>query len=117
MKQLLRRAVLLILVLCLLTCAAGGAFAAFSDVSADDYFAEAVDWAVNRWITTGVTAAEFQPHRACSRAEAVTFLWRYDRTPHYGRQTLFTDLKAGAYYEKAVCWAVEEGIEIGRAHV
>lgn len=113
MKQLLRRAVLLILVLCLLTCAAGGAFAVFSDVSAGDYFAEAVDWAVQRGITTGVTATEFQPHRACSRAEAVTFLWRYDRTPHYGRQTLFTDLKAGGYYEKAVCWAVEEGIVKG----
>ena len=55
---------------------AAAAKAAFTDVSADAYYAPAVDWAVEKGVTTGTSATTFSPDAACTRAQIVTFLYR-----------------------------------------
>lgn len=49
---------------------------AFTDVSKQDYFYDAVNWAVEKEITSGVSKDAFAPERDCTRADFVTFLWR-----------------------------------------
>ena len=49
----------------------------FTDVSADAYYAKAVAWAVENGITTGTGFGVFSPDAACTRAQIVTFLYRY----------------------------------------
>ena len=48
----------------------------FADVNPNSYYADAVDWAVSRGVTNGKTSTEFAPNDPCTRAEAVTFLFR-----------------------------------------
>lgn len=55
----------------------GGASTSFSDVSKDAAYAMAVDWAVEKEITNGTSASTFSPNDTCTRAQIVTFLWRY----------------------------------------
>ena len=87
---------------------------AFSDVSADAYYADAVDWAVENGITGGTTATTFSPNSGCTRAQAVTFLWRAAGSPApKSSVNPFTDVAADAYYTNAVLWAVENGITKG----
>lgn len=86
----------------------------FSDVQAGAYYKPAVDWAVEKNITSGKTASLFAPDEACTRAQAVTFLWRAAGSPEpTSSENKFTDVKADAYYYKAVLWAVEKGITSG----
>lgn len=86
----------------------------FSDVFEGEYYADAVQWAVENGITSGTDATHFSPGAGCTRAQAVTFLWRAAGEPEpKGTAARFTDVKAGAYYEKAVRWAVEQGITSG----
>lgn len=87
--------------------------AGFSDVPSGAYYAEAVRWAVDRSITQGVTSTSFKPNGICSRAEAVTFLWRFDYMPHFGKDLSFTDVPSGSYYYDAVRWAVDRSITAG----
>ena len=86
----------------------------FKDVDEGAYYYKAVLWAVETGITTGTGKTAFRPNKTCTRAEAVTFLYRYAGSP--GVQTgscAFTDVTEGAYYYKAVLWAVETGITAG----
>ncbi len=86
----------------------------FIDVKLGSYYYDAVQWAVENNITSGVDSVHFGPSQSCTRAQAVTFLWRAAGEPDpQGAAAGFTDVKAGAYYEKAVQWAVEEGITAG----
>ncbi len=86
----------------------------FTDVKNSEYFYDAVQWAVEKGITSGTDKTHFSPNQSCTRAQAVTFLWRAAGLPEpAGTGTAFTDVKAGAYYEKAVQWAVEQGITAG----
>ncbi len=86
----------------------------FLDVSTQDYFFDAVQWAVQSDITQGMTERTFAPEGACTRAQAVTFLWRAAGKPVPGSQTMpFTDVAPDAYYHDAVLWAVEQGIAMG----
>ncbi len=83
----------------------------FSDVASGAYYKPAVDWAVEKNITSGKTASLFAPEEACTRAQAVTFLWRAAGSPEpTSSVNKFNDVKANAYYYKAVLWAVEKGI-------
>ena len=94
------------------TPAAGGS--SFSDVPAGAYYKSAVDWAVEKKITSGKTATLFAPDDSCTRAQAVTFLWRAAGSPEpASAQNSFTDVSQNAYYYKAVLWAVEKGITSG----
>ena len=56
---------------------AAGSAANFTDVSADAYYAQAVSWAVENGITTGVGGGRFDPNATCTRAQIATFLYRY----------------------------------------
>ena len=86
----------------------------FVDVSASDYYYDAVLWAVGKGITGGTSATTFDPSGNCTRAQAVTFLWRAAGSPAAKSAVMpFTDVKAGSYYYDAVLWAVENGITEG----
>ena len=86
----------------------------FADVTASDYFYDAVLWAAENDITSGTDATHFDPDGVCTRAQAVTFLWRASGSPEPVSSTCsFTDVSASAYYYKAVLWAVEQDITKG----
>ena len=85
----------------------------FSDVPANAYFADAVEWAVNKGITNGLSDTMFGPYESCTRAQIVTFLWRAAGSPEPKTASSFTDVPASAYYAKAVAWAIENGITNG----
>lgn len=86
----------------------------FYDVPNNAYFYEAVKWAVKNGITTGVGNDLFAPEQPCTRAQIVTFLWRAAGAPEpKGAASGMTDVVSGRYYEKAVAWAIENGITTG----
>ena len=86
----------------------------FVDVPEGSYYEEAVNWAVEKGITTGTDATHFSPDGICTRAQAVTFLWRAAGSPTAKSAVMpFADVKAGSYYYDAVLWAVENGITKG----
>ena len=86
----------------------------FIDVPAGSYYEDAVIWAVDKGITTGTSATTFNPNGICTRAQAVTFLWRAAGSPAAKSGAMpFADVKAGSYYYDAVLWAVEQGITKG----
>lgn len=86
----------------------------FVDIAEGTYYYDPVLWAVANGITSGVNATHFDPNGTCTRAHAVTFLWRAAGQPEpKTTQMPFKDVKAGSYYEKAVLWAVENKITNG----
>ena len=86
----------------------------FVDVPEGSYYEETVAWAVENGITKGTSDTTFDPNGICTRAQAVTFLWRAAGSPAPKTSTMpFTDVKAGSYYYDAVLWAVENGITNG----
>ena len=86
----------------------------FYDVPNNAYFYEAVKWAVKNGITDGVGNNLFAPEQPCTRAQIVTFLWRAAGSPEpKGAASGMTDVVSGSYYEKAVAWAIENGITTG----
>ena len=92
----------------------GPAVNPFVDVPAGSFYYDAVLWAVDKGITKGTDTTHFSPNGICTRAQAVTFLWRAAGSPAAKSGAMpFTDVKAGSYYETAVLWAVENGITNG----
>ena len=85
----------------------------FADVPANAYFADAVKWAVDKGVTTGLSDTMIGRYESCTRAQIVTFLWRAAGSPEPKAASNFTDLPASAYYAKAVAWAIENGITNG----
>ena len=86
----------------------------FVDVATGSYYEDAVDWAVENGITKGTDDTHFYPDGICTRAQAVTFLWRTAGSPEPETRTMpFTDVPVGSYYYDAVLWAVENGITKG----
>ena len=86
----------------------------FTDVHAEDYYYDAVLWAAQEGVTGGTSDTLFAPNASCTRAQAVTFLWRAAGSPEPKSADLpFTDVPADAYYAKAVAWAVENGVAKG----
>ena len=86
----------------------------FTDVAADQYYAQPVDWAVRRGVTNGTGAGIFTPEGTCTRAQVVTFLWRAYGCPEPETKTVpFVDVEKGTYYTDAVLWANENGITNG----
>ncbi|MDY3281650.1 S-layer homology domain-containing protein [Dysosmobacter sp.] len=86
----------------------------FADVPSGSYYFDAVIWANRNNITGGTDASHFSPDRACTRAQAVTFLWRAAGSPApKSSVNPFTDVSKGSYYYSAVLWAVENGITNG----
>ena len=89
----------------------------FDDVRDETaFYYEPVYWAVNHdpQITNGTSPTTFSPKNTCTRAQVVTFLWRACGEPApETTEHPFTDVKAGAYYEMALLWAVEQGVTTG----
>lgn len=88
----------------------------FDDISSDDYFYDAVVWAVERGVTTGTGPNTFSPYRPCTRAEVVTLLWRalgLDKVGGRSTDNPFVDVDDGDYFRDAVLWAAEYGITTG----
>ena len=86
----------------------------FVDVATGSYYEDAVDWAVENGITKGTDDTHFSPDGICTRAQAVTFLWRAAGSPEPETRTMpFADVPVGSYYYDAVLWAVENGITKG----
>ena len=85
----------------------------FADVAEDAYYAKAVAWAVENGITGGTGNGKFSPDATCTRAQAVTFLYRASGSPAVSGSAAFSDVAADAYYVSAVKWAEKNGITGG----
>lgn len=90
----------------------------FCDVSATDYYRDAVTWAKNVGITSGMTETIFDPDGSTTRAQLMTLLhrhvsWRDGVTPAAATAHTFTDVPPGAFFENAVEWAVATGLTTG----
>ncbi len=84
----------------------------FSDVEENAWYAEAVRWAASEGITAGYGSADlFAPDQPCTRAQAVTFLFR--ALEGEAGESSFTDVPDGAFYADAVGWAQANGITEG----
>ena len=85
----------------------------FVDVNANDYFCQAVLWAVEQGITNGTSPTTFSPNNPCTRGQVVTFLHRNANQPQVKAENPFRDVASGAYYYDAVLWAVGQKITNG----
>lgn len=86
----------------------------FSDVPDGTWYSESVCWAAERSFTTGVTPTVFSPGSSCTRAQTVTFLWRYCGSPEMKNAVNpFEDVHESDYFYQAVLWALERGITKG----
>lgn len=85
----------------------------FTDVTPDKYYYDAVLWAVENGITSGTSATTFSPNATVTRAQNVTFLWRWAESSAVEAVNPFTDVAADMYYHDAVLWAADEGITAG----
>lgn len=93
------------------TAAAGG----FTDVDANAYYAQAVDWAVDQKITSGTSPTTFSPDQTCTRAQIITFLWRAAGSPEPSVTTDISDISSTDYFYHAVLWAKEHEMFEGTA--
>ena len=85
----------------------------FTDIREEDYYYDAVLWAVENGVTNGTGADTFSPDVTVSRAQMITFLWRAHGAPKATGSNPFTDVSADDYYYDAVLWAVENGVTTG----
>ena len=98
--------------------AEGGKSLPFNDVAQDAYYRDAVEWALKSGITGGTTSTTFSPDLTCTRAQAVTFLWRTAGCPEPRiTKNPFSDIAETDYFYKAVLWAMERGITSGTSDI
>lgn len=86
---------------------------AFTDVDSRDYYYNAVLWAVEQGITTGLTATTFGPDVTVSRGQVATFLYRAASASKPNTFNPFTDVKTTAYNYDAILWAYDNRITTG----
>lgn len=84
--------------------------AGFSDIAANAYYRDAVEWAVDEGITTGTGDTTFSPDQDCTRAQIITFLWRAAGSPQTSTIAVIEDIDPSQFYFDAVTWAAEQGI-------
>lgn len=86
----------------------------FVDVEEQVYYRDPIVWAYHEGITTGIDSEHFYPQLLCTRAQVVTFLWRWAGSPESGgAECPFRDVSPDSYYYTAVMWATEKGITNG----
>ena len=87
----------------------------FTDVSKDSVYYNAIMWAVEKKITTGVTETTFEPNSPCTRAQIVTFLYREAGSPELAKDAAnpFSDVSDSSVYYNAILWAVDKKITTG----
>lgn len=94
--------------------AAPAASSQFTDVSADAYYADAVNWAVEKGVTSGTSATTFSPDADCTRAQVITFLYRAAGSPDVSSyENPFTDVSIDDYFYAAAIWAAANNIAGG----
>lgn len=87
---------------------------AFTDVPENEYYSDAVTWAVAKGITVGTSETTFSPNADCTRGQIVTFLWRAAGSQEpTSSNNPFVDIKPSDYFYDAVLWATENGITYG----
>lgn len=84
----------------------------FNDVSANDWFASAVDYVTGKGMMNGTADNTFSPKANTTRGMVVTVLYRLENQPSTSA-AFFTDVASGAYYANAVAWANANGIVSG----
>lgn len=85
----------------------------FTDVAPDAWYTGAVLWMAERGITTGFDDDLFGPTEPATRAQLVTFLWRYAGRPEPAGPAPFDDVDPSRYHARAVAWAAEKGLTTG----
>ena len=86
----------------------------FTDVPSNEYYHDAVLWALENGVTAGTSDTTFSPYSTCTRGQVVTFLWRASGCPDpFTLENPFKDVKPTDYYYKAVLWAYENSITAG----
>ncbi|MBR6915518.1 MAG: S-layer homology domain-containing protein, partial [Clostridia bacterium] len=85
----------------------------FADVKEGAYYFKPVTWAIEKGITNGITDRLFEPDGVCTRAQIVTFLYRYAGSPKVSVKNTWSDVVNGSFYEEAVLWAASAGITSG----
>ena len=88
-------------------------FLPFTDMNAQSWYAPDAAALYDRAVMLGVSGTEFGPGQTTSRGMVAAMLWRMEGSPEPKQSAGFTDVKPGAYYEKAVDWAAETGIASG----
>ena len=85
----------------------------FTDVSTSDWFYDDVAFVYKNGLFSGTDSRSFSPNASMTRAMLVTVLYRLEGEPTVTGRSSFTDVRSGAYYEKAVIWAAANGIVTG----
>lgn len=85
----------------------------FTDVAANSWYAQAVDFVTRSGLMSGTSTGVFSPDNAMTRAMLVTVLWRAEGQPTASTAASFTDVASNSWYSSAVAWAVENGIVNG----
>ena len=85
----------------------------FTDVSTSDWFYDDVAFVYENGLFSGTDSRSFSPNASMTRAMLVTVLYRLEGEPTLTGRSSFTDVRSGAYYEKAVIWAAANGIVTG----
>ncbi len=85
----------------------------FKDVKANAYYYNAVEWAVNSGVTSGMTPTTFEPNTKCTRGQVVSFLFRASGDAPISTANPFTDVKSKSFYYQPVLWAVSKNITSG----
>ncbi len=85
----------------------------FTDVPQISYYASAVEWAVEKGITTGTTETTFSPNDTCTKAQILTFLWRANGQMAPTIANPFSDVTEANYYYQTALWAYENGLVEG----
>ncbi len=85
----------------------------FTDVKSDDYYADAIKWAVDQGITAGTSPTTFSPEQTCTVAQILTFLWRANGSPRQTGGNPFRDVSSSDYYYDAALWAHSKGLVSG----
>lgn len=85
----------------------------FADVHTDDYYYDAVLWAYENGVVSGIDSTHFGPGAIVTRAQFVTFLYRAEKNPFYSAKNPFMDVPAGQYYTDPILWAYKNGVTAG----
>lgn len=89
----------------------------FSDVPANAYYYQPVNWAVNNGITSGTGGNQFSPNLEITRAQAIMMIWRACSSPEpKATDNPFQDVTGNQYYYKAVLWAYENKVTTGTSN-
>lgn len=85
----------------------------FTDVKSGSFYEKAAAWAYENGIVKGTTETTFVPNATVTRAQFVTFLWRYEDCPSSSIANPFSDVSESSVYAPAILWAAENGVTVG----